>query len=70
MLKIKRKSKFENRYHPNMGRLITKVTRVYLTIFGIIPIKKIHHYRTTYNGIVKDIEDCKLDKTNKNGKNT
>lgn len=59
---IKRKTVFENRYHENMGRLICSVTRIYLTFLGV-PIKLIHKYRTTYNGEVKDCENCKLSKT-------
>lgn len=61
MFKIKRKTIFENRYHENMGRLITSVTRVYLTFLNL-PIKLIHKYRTTYNGEVKDCKHCKLEK--------
>lgn len=61
MFSVKRKSKFENRYHPNMGRLVTKVTRVYLTFFGI-PIQTLHKYRTTYHGVIKDCSECELSK--------
>lgn len=58
---VNRKTVFENRYHHNMGRLITSVTRVYLCLFGV-PIKLMYKYRTTYNGEVKDCEDCDLSK--------
>lgn len=59
MIKIKRKTKYENRYHPSMGRLKGKVTTIYKTLFGI-PFKVIHKYRETYYGEVKDCIDCKL----------
>jgi hypothetical protein len=56
---LKRKTKLENRYHPKMGRLKCRVTRVYKTIFGI-PYKQIHAYRETYYGKVKELDECKL----------
>lgn len=62
MFKIKRVSKFENRYHPNMGRLKCKVTSIKLFILGIIPIKTYHKYRETYYGEVKDVSDCDISK--------
>jgi len=61
IFKIKRKSTFENLYHPKMGRLITSVTRVYLTFLGM-PIKLLHKYRTTYHGKVKQYNNCNLEK--------
>lgn len=61
MFRIRRKSKFENRYHKNMGRLITKVTKIQRTFLGI-PIQTIHTYRETYYGEVKDVKNCKLNK--------
>lgn len=61
MIKVKRKTKYENRYHPNMGRIRVKVTSIYKTFLGI-PYKIIHRYRETYYGEVKDINDCNLDK--------
>jgi hypothetical protein len=61
MLGIERKTKYENRYNKNIGRLKCKVTRIYKTILGI-PYKQIHAYRETYHGEVKDLEDCKLKK--------
>lgn len=60
MIRVRRKTKYENRYHPKMGRIKTRVTRVYQTLFGVIPIKKLHHYRGTYYGEVKDVSECKL----------
>lgn len=61
MFSIKRKSKFENRYHPNMGNLITRVTKIQKTFLGI-PYKTLYQYRETYNGEVKDCEECDLSK--------
>lgn len=61
MFGIKRKTKYENRYHQKMGRLKCRVTRVYKTIFGI-PYKEVHAYRETYYGEVKELDDCKLNK--------
>lgn len=62
LIKIKKKSKLENRYHKDMGRVVCRVFRVKMYLFGIIPIKTIHSYRETYYGEIKDIEDCKLSK--------
>lgn len=56
---VKRKTKYENRYHKNMGRLKCKVTRIYKTFLGI-PYKEIHAYRETYYGEVKELDDCNL----------
>ena len=58
---IKRKSKYKNLYHPNMGNLITKVTTIKKT-FLKIPYKTLHVYRETYHGKIKDVKDCKLSK--------
>ena len=62
ILSVKRKSKFENRYSPKMGRLITRVTSVKLWLFNCIPIKTLYKYRNTYYGEVKDVKDCNLNK--------
>ncbi|PHR46162.1 MAG: hypothetical protein COA32_11425 [Fluviicola sp.] len=59
-----RKSRFENRYHPNMGRLCTQVTRIQRHFLGI-PYKTLHKYRETYSGEVKDCEDCKISRVEK-----
>lgn len=56
-----RKSRFENRYHPNMGRLRAQVTRIQRHILGV-PFKTIHKYRETYSGEIKDCEDCEISK--------
>lgn len=61
IIRIKRKTKVEPRYHRNMGRLQTRVTRIKKTIFGI-PYKLLHKYRETYNGEIKDCKDCNLSK--------
>lgn len=61
VISVKRKSRFENRYHPNMGRLITKVIRIQKTFLGI-PYKTLYMYRETYKGEIKDCEGCKLSK--------
>jgi len=62
ILRVRRKTVFENRYHKNMGRLKGKVTRIQLCLFGVIPVKTIHEYRETYYGEVKDVEICNLSK--------
>ena len=59
LLKIQRKTRDESRFHPKMGVLSTKVTRIQKTILGI-PFRTIHTYRETYHGEVKDIRDCRL----------
>jgi hypothetical protein len=61
MIRIKRKTKYENRFHPNMGRLKCKVTRIYKSFLGI-PFKLIHKYRETYYGEVKECDDCEISK--------
>lgn len=59
MFSVQRKSRFEDRYHPNMGHLITRVTRIRQTFLGI-PFRTLHHYRETYNGEVKACAQCDL----------
>lgn len=44
-----------------MGRLSTQVTRIQKVFFGI-PIQTVHKYRETYNGKVKDCEECVISK--------
>lgn len=61
MIRIKRRTKYENRYHRNMGLLKCKVTRVYKTFLGV-PYKQIKAQRKTYYGEVKDLKDCVLEK--------
>ncbi len=60
MIKVKRKTKIEPRYHRNMGRLIVPVIRIQIVLFGVIPVKTIHKYRKTYRGEIKDCCDCVL----------
>jgi hypothetical protein len=62
MVSIERETKYEDRYHPNMGVLITRVTRIKLKLFGVLPLKTLHAYRETYNGKIKDLKNCKLNK--------
>jgi len=59
-LKVKRKTKYENRYHRKMGRLRVPVTRIKLAIFGLITIKTLYEYRRTYYGEVKSLKNCNL----------
>lgn len=59
LIKIKRKTKQENRFAPKMGRLNAKVTYVKKLFLGM-PIKTLHKYRETYYGEVKDCKDCIL----------
>nr|WP_299112081.1 hypothetical protein [uncultured Winogradskyella sp.] len=59
VIKIKRKTKTENYYSKNMGRLTAKVTYVKKYMFGL-PVKTLHKYRETYYGKVKDCDDCFL----------
>lgn len=61
---ISRKSRLENRYHPDMGRICIQVTRIRKHYFGI-PLKTIHKYRETYSGEVKDTSDCVIAKVKK-----
>lgn len=58
---VKRSTKQENRFAPNMGRLNAKVTYIKKQLLGI-PIKTLHKYRETYYGKVKDCEQCVLSK--------
>ncbi|MDX1477731.1 MAG: hypothetical protein R3301_08470 [Saprospiraceae bacterium] len=59
IISIQRNSQYELRYHPNMGRLTTYVTRIQKTFLGI-PFQTLHKYRDTYYGEVKDCRDCRL----------
>lgn len=61
MVKIKRKTRYENRFHKNMGRLKCKVTRVHKTFLGI-PYKQVAAQRETYYGEIKTLEECILSK--------
>ena len=59
LLYIKKIRKTENRFSPNMGRLITKVTYIKKYFLGL-PMKTLHKYRETYYGEIKDCEDSNL----------
>lgn len=61
IIKIKRVTKYETRFHRKMGKLNCRVTRIYKTFLGI-PYKVLYAYRETYYGKVKDLEECKLEK--------
>lgn len=61
MFRIKRKTKYENRYHPKMGRLKCRVTRIYKTFLGI-KFRVLHKYRETYYGEIKSCYECNLSK--------
>lgn len=61
-LQIKRKTKNEIRFTKNMGSLSCRVTKIWLTLFGLVPIKKLHSYRDTYYGKIKDLKNCNLQK--------
>lgn len=58
---VKRKSKYVNIYNENMGRLKCKEITIYATFLSI-PYKKIHQYRETYHGNLKNINECDLNK--------
>ncbi|MBV7441117.1 hypothetical protein KRX57_06765 [Weeksellaceae bacterium TAE3-ERU29] len=58
-IKVKRSTKTENRFHPKMGSLVTKVTRIQKTFLGI-PFTTLYKYRETYSGKIKDCDDCEL----------
>ena len=62
LIKIKRKTDTELRYHRNMGECRFKVVRIQKTLLGLFPIKTIHKYRETYHGKMKDCEDCIISK--------
>lgn len=57
MVKIKRSTKLETRFHPKMGALTIPVTRISKTFLGI-PIQQLHKYRKTYHGKIKDCDCC------------
>ncbi|WP_374959599.1 hypothetical protein [Gilvibacter sp.] len=59
MISVQRNSKYENRFHPNMGRLRTRVIYIKKCVLGV-PIKTLYKYRETYYGEVKACADCVL----------
>ncbi|MDO5510833.1 MAG: hypothetical protein Q4F57_09065 [Weeksellaceae bacterium] len=56
---IQRKTKRETRFHPEMGMLNTRVTRIRRVWLGIFP-ENLHTYRSTYHGHVKSAKNCQL----------
>ena len=61
LISIKRETKSEARFTPEMGALQTNVTYIKKQFLNI-PIKTIHKYRETYYGEVKDCVECNLAK--------
>lgn len=61
LISIKRETKLEVRFTPQMGLLHAKVTYIKKQFLSI-PFKTLHKYRETYYGEVKDCEDCVLAK--------
>lgn len=59
LVEVKRKTRYENRYHHDMGRLEAKITYIKKYVVGI-PVKTLHKYRETYYGQVKACDDCVL----------
>ena len=59
IIKIKRKTTQESRFHPRMGALSARVTRIQQTLFGF-PVRTLYTYRETYHGKIKDLADCNL----------
>lgn len=64
LIRARRRSRIENRYHPDMGLLRTRVTRIEKSFIGI-PVEKIHEYRETYDGKIKSLKDCVLSRVNR-----
>lgn len=58
-IRIERKTKIENRFTPEMGRLHTPVTYIRKKLLGI-PIETLYKYRQTYYGEVKECSECLL----------
>jgi len=61
MIRVRRKTVYENRYHPKMGSLSVQVTRIKKAFLGI-SYKTLHKYRETYSGEVKDCRECIVSK--------
>lgn len=56
---ISRHTQLEQRFHPQMGALLTPVTRIQKQFLGV-PFQTLYKYRETYYGEVKDCDDCKV----------
>lgn len=61
LISIKRVTKSEERFAPQMGVLQTKVTYIKKQFLNV-PFKTLHKYRETYYGEVKDCNECNLAK--------
>lgn len=59
LFSIKRETKAEGRFTPEMGALVTNVTYIKKQFLSV-PYKTLYKYRETYYGEVKDCEDCNL----------
>lgn len=59
IISVQRNTQLESRFHPRMGWLSTRVTRIQKTILGI-PYQTLHKYRETYFGQIKDCADCEV----------
>lgn len=59
LVRVKRKTRYEKRFSPQMGKLSAKITYI-KKYFLNIPIATLHKYRETYYGEVKDCKDCKI----------
>ena len=59
LISIKRQTKTEKRFSPEMGELQTDVTYI-KKYFLFFPLETIHKYRETYYGEVKACSDCNL----------
>lgn len=56
ILKIKRKTKWGNYYNKEEGMCSKPLTKIKLTLFGLISIKTLHRYRKEYNGLILSID--------------
>ena len=59
LISIRRETKYEKRFSPEMGKLTTRVTYIRKYLMGL-PLNTLHKYRETYYGEVKACEDCNL----------
>lgn len=56
IFKIKRKTTWGNYYNKKQGTCKKPLTKIKLTLLGLIPIKVLHRYRKEYNGLVIGID--------------
>ena len=59
LIYIKRFTKKERRYTPEMGMFLANVTYIKKFFLGV-PLKTMHKYRETYYGKTKDCLECVL----------